>query len=722
MNRRCLNCMKEYGIPEGQEKNLFACPFCGYVENTPPKEITYLYPGTILQNRYIIGTTLGAGGFGITYKAWDTTLEISVAIKEYYPTGMVQRVPGNPNLIVYDGRHRMEFYSGLERFLEEARKMALFSNSKTIVHVENHFEANNTAYIVMEYLDGVSVKEFLKQEGGRLDIESALEIVFSVADALQEIHNASILHRDISPDNVFLCEGNKIKVLDFGAARLSNAEKEVTRSIILKPGFAPPEQYQSKSKQGPWTDIYALSAMLYQCVTGEMPDESTNRTVEDTLIPPKDLDPSIPEYISNTIMKGMSLNTELRFQNIEEFKKALLNEKKVLDEKTELKHRKRRRILTIAATVILLAMGGFAAWRIYDSKDPVLNEATITVWVACEGSEDADSAKQMMEDMSEVFCGDQSAVTVVVEAIPEDEYADRLEKAKQEGQMPTVYETKYASDEIQDSAASVEAVYESMDNLSDYYFLQQYRNSLIKEKEVPFGFNIPVVYVRRSDDVDAAAYVMSDFADIKNEDYYMDSAYAVMELNSLGGSYYYDRGLVMDASARDIVQDVAGHTGNNTKLANSEKALQAFSDGEIRFYFASVRELQTFNENAVGLYEMRPIKTDAPCGEFSDAYSISGDAEKDEIAAARVWLRYMLEEGPQKTYHLVHKHSIPLQKDAYAIYISNNSKLEIINSYLDVLSFCPEHTIDMRDISADLWNQVVIKRTKTIDEWYEEQN
>ena len=118
MKRRCLNCMKEFGIPEGQEQNLFACPFCGYREGTPPKEITYLYPGTILQNRYIIGTTLGAGGFGITYKAWDTTLEMVVAIKEYYPAGMVQRVPGDPNLIVYGGRHQGEFYSNLERFLE----------------------------------------------------------------------------------------------------------------------------------------------------------------------------------------------------------------------------------------------------------------------------------------------------------------------------------------------------------------------------------------------------------------------------------------------------------------------------------------------------------------------------------------------------------------------------------------------------------------------------
>lgn len=599
--------------------------------------------------------------------------------------------------------------------------MAIFEKSKNIVHVENHFEANNTAYIVMEFLDGISVKEFMKQEGGKLDIETALEIAFAVSEALQEIHNASILHRDISPDNVFLCEGNKVKVLDFGAARLSDTEKEVTRSIILKPGFAPPEQYQTKSKQGPWTDIYALSAMLYYCITGVMPDESTNRKIEDTVVAPKELDPSIPDYISDTIMRGMAVNEALRFQNIGEFQKALLKEKKVVDDKTELKKRKRRRVFTIAAAVLLLAVGGFAAWRIYDSKDPVLNPATITVWVAYSGDEDADSAKQMMEDMSDMFQSDQAAVTVSVEAIPEEQYADRLEQAKADGTMPTVYQAEYASEEMQNSAASVKPVYNSMDNLSDYYFLKSYKKKLIEEKEVPLGFNIPVVYVRRSDTVDASSFELSRISDIQESQYYMDSAYADMLINTLGGSYHYENGLVMDNAAKELIQDVVKHTKSNIKLENSEKAMDGFANGTVSYYLASVRELQTFNKNVVGLYEMRPIQSNTLCGRFTDAYSISGSASKDEIAAARVWLRYMLEEGPQKTYHLVHRHAIPLQKDAYRVYVDNNSKLSLIDEYLDNLKFYPENEKKLETLTADLWKQVVLKRTKTIDEWCEEQ-
>lgn len=369
----------------------------------------------------------------------------------------------------------------------------------------------------------------------------------------------------------------------------------------------------------------------------------------------------------------------------------------------------------------MLAVGGFAAWRIYDSKDPVLNPATITVWVAYSGDEDADSAKQMMEDMSDMFQSDQAAVTVSVEAIPEEQYADRLEQAKADGTMPTVYQAEYASEEIQKSAASVKPVYNSMDNLSDYYFLKSYKKKLIEEKEVPLGFNIPVVYVRRSDTVDASSFELSRISDIQESQYYMDSAYADMLINTLGGSYHYENGLAMDNAAKELIQDVVKHTKSNIKLENSEKAMDGFANGTVSYYLASVRELQTFNKNVVGLYEMRSIQSNTLCGRFTDAYSISGSASKEEIAAARVWLRYMLEEGPQKTYHLVHRHAIPLQKDAYRVYVDNNSKLSLIDGYLDNLKFYPENEKKLETLTADLWKQVVLKRTKTIDEWCEEQ-
>lgn len=721
MNRRCLNCMKEFSIPEGCEGINLICPFCGYVEGTPPKEITYLYPGTILQNRYIIGTTLGAGGFGITYKAWDTSLNMIVAIKEYYPTGIVQRIPGQTDVIIYAMKHKREFEEGLERFLEEARKMAMFSTSKNIVHVESFFEENNTAYIVMEYLDGISVKDFLKQEGGKIDLQTMIDIILSVADALNEIHSVGILHRDISPDNVFICEGDNIKVLDFGAARLSDEEKEVTRSIILKPGYAPPEQYQSKSKQGPWTDIYALSAMMYKGVTGIMPDESTNRKEEDKVIAPKDVCPEIPEYISNTIMKGMALNSELRFHSISEFKKALLNEKKVLDEKAELKKRKKRRVITIIAAVFVMLAGGFVAWKIYDSKDPILNPSTITVWVAYSEDEEPENVQKMVMDMSKSFMEEQAAVDVVVEAIPESQYEEKLQEAYKSGDMPTVYETNYASDAICADAESVRDVYENIDDISEYYFLDSYKDDLISEKEVPLGFNVPVAYVRRSDDYDVNTVKVEQYEDISNSGYYISQEYIAMQLKTLGAQLEFKDKMIIDEKAKQILNDYLLLYKNDTNYSSNISAVQSFAEGSITYYLASVKELKMFNEGAVGLYEMRPMMGESVCGEFTDMLSISGSADKDEIAAAKVWLRYMLEEGPQKTMHIVNKNSIPLQKDAYATYISNNSKLHIIDGYLDNIKFYPVVQKKEHMLMDDMWNKVIVNQSEDVEQWLNEQ-
>ena len=196
----------------------------------------------------------------------------------------------------------------------------------------------------------------------------------------------------------------------------------------------------------------------------------------------------------------------------------------------------------------------------------------------------------------------------------------------------------------------------------------------------------------------------------------MDLAYGDTPINTLGGSYHYENGLAMDNAAKELIQDVVKHTKSNIKLENSEKAMDGFANGTVSYYLASVRELQTFNKNVVGLYEMRSIQSNTLCGRLTDAYSISGSASKRTLAA-RVWLRYMLEEVTDKDHHLVHRQAIPLQKDAYRVYVDNNSKLSLIDGYLDNLKFYPENEKKLETLTADLWKQVVLKRTKTIDEW-----
>lgn len=724
--RRCLNCMKEFAFPDGQENMRFQCPICGHIEGTPPKEIYHLNPGVVLQGRYTIGTVVGFGGFGVIYRAWDQMLDTVVAIKEYYPSGLVQRVPGEKEVIIYEGNRRKEFYSELARFLDEAKNMARFQDNPNIVQVDNFFEENNTAYMVMEYLEGLSLKQYLKMENGKIDYETAVDIISSVIDALREIHASKILHRDISPDNIFLCEGGKVKLLDFGAARLSDEEKEITRSIILKPGFAPPEQYQSKSKQGPWTDIYALAATLYRSITGVVPDESTNRLEEDTVKAPMELDPSIPEYLSNTIMKGMALNPELRFRNVDEFKKALMQETKVLGLKEELKRRKKKRVITIAAAMGILLIGCIVAGSLYMKKyrETHLKSATVTVWISY-GEEGSEADEQMIRDMAAGFEAEyaSSDVHIQIEAFPEEEYMDKLEEAMEKGDMPTVYMSDSATDEMLEQAVPIKDIYKYID-VDNYYFLKEYKEELSDCRQMPMGFDVPVAYVRRGNNIDIETAEVENFEQIRGTDghnYYISPSYYAMNLNSLGGEYSFQNEANLDQSAKDMLNTMSGDMAGKNQYKSDLQALNYFKEGKITYYLSSAQEFRTFNTEAAGLYEMRPLSTPEIYGEFTDMWSIDGNAGRDEIAAAKLLLSYMMDEGPQKTLHIKNKNAIPLQKDAYQEFIQNNGKYEIVNDYLDKLVFQPEQQGELKECSKRIAKEVVMKKDVDIDAWLEEQ-
>lgn len=224
----------------------------------------YLQIGTILHERYEIKDILGAGGFGITYKAWDNTLQTEVCIKEYYPVGIANRAVAATLVSVYTNADEVSYRRGMQRFLREARGLAKLGSVKNIVNVHDYFEENNTAYMVMEYLKGKTLKCFVKENGGKVNEDIAIHIACSVLEALQHVHAVGIIHRDISPDNIYICDNMEVKLIDFGALKQEIAEVNKSTSIILKYGFAPPEQYTSNSRgQGAWTDIYAVGATVY---------------------------------------------------------------------------------------------------------------------------------------------------------------------------------------------------------------------------------------------------------------------------------------------------------------------------------------------------------------------------------------------------------------------------------------------------------------------------
>ena len=691
MQRRCLNCFNLFDIVYSDKEESEVCPYCGYCEGTPPKELYHLYPGVgLYNNRYVIGTCIGFGGFGITYKAWDNVLETVVAVKEYYPTGLVQRVPGKPQVIIYTGESKEEYMQGLERFLDEAKNMAKFVDNPNIVHVDAFFEENNTAYLVMEYLPVMTLKSYLKSKGGRIGCEEVIPIADAVITALKEIHAGGIIHRDISPDNIMLCNDGRIKLLDFGAARFSDADQERTRSIILKPGFAPPEQYQAKSKQGPWTDIYALCATVYRAITGVLPDESVNRVIEDTVQSPIQIYSDIPERISNTVMKGMSIYPEIRFSNVDELKKALDGEKKVMEPKKELRVRRMKRTITVGIALLVVVSMSLYVYNMYKNKkaDVVMNAADISIWIAVDDQMNEDGAKAMMDSGIEAFTSSQEKVNVNYKFIPEDQYGSELLKAYENGEMPTIFQAQYATKEIMEDAASVDKVYEYMEKSGsdDCYLLENYKNSIEESKKIPLSFEAPVVYVKRSSEVkNIDNLTISDYKQIESmsdDSFYISESAEDMLLSSLNSN---ENSQNIDDKRKKEWE----------KLGGSEIYKQFLSDDKLLYYFGSTEDYKFVNDSWAGRYKIVKIESDSVYVEPTNELSISGTTSDDESRAASLLISYMLKQGAQEALFLGTSYSdngvdklqkiegLPVNKSALKSYTDTNTELQIIDSYTD---------------------------------------
>ena len=278
-----------------------------------------LRKGTRLIGRYIIEGVLGQGGFGITYLGIDELHEKKVAIKEFFPQGIVTRnIEYQDTVTVTFVGEKDNYEKGKERFLKEARTMAKFSKDEGIVKALDFFEINNTAYIVMEYLEGITLKQYLR-ENQRIAPEDLIELLVPLIESLDEIHSQGMIHRDISPDNIMVLPDGRIKLMDFGAARDYTEFGEKSLSIVLKPGYAPPEQYQTHGVQGPWTDIYALCATMYKCITGENPPDAIERVMDDSLKKISEFGIAIPPQEEAAIIKGMSVSAKDRYQDIKDF-------------------------------------------------------------------------------------------------------------------------------------------------------------------------------------------------------------------------------------------------------------------------------------------------------------------------------------------------------------------------------------------------------------------
>ena len=322
MSQRCLGCMELFG------DGVSVCPHCGHAVGTHAEEAIHMTPGTVLHNRYIIGRVLGYGGFGVTYIGWDKNLEQKVAIKEYLPSEFSTRTPGQSRVTIFEGDKNEQFRDGLEKFVEEAKHLAKFQNEPGIVKIFDGFEENETAYLVMEYLDGETLKSYLKRNR-TIPEDKAVEMILPVLNSLQTVHEAGLLHRDIAPDNIFLTKNGDVKLIDFGASRYATTSHSRSLTVIIKPGYSPEEQYRSRSDQGPWTDVYAIAATLYKMITGKTPPDAMERRAKyenqnkDILEEPHKIDKRISINRENAILNAMNVRIEDRTQDIATFIKDL---------------------------------------------------------------------------------------------------------------------------------------------------------------------------------------------------------------------------------------------------------------------------------------------------------------------------------------------------------------------------------------------------------------
>ena len=326
--RRCMGCMELIG------ENDEYCENCGYLNNNESTQPLNIKPGTIIGDKYIVGKSIGSGGFGVTYIGWDTVLERKVAIKEYLPSEFATRNYGQTQVTVFSGEKADQFAIGRQKFVEEAKRLAKFKSENGIVKIYDSFEENETAYIVMEYLDGETLAKFIQREG-KVSPEKAVEMMMPVIEALEAVNEAGIIHRDIAPDNILLTKTGEIKLIDFGAARYATTTHSKSLTVIIKPGYSAEEQYRSRGEQGPHTDVYSVGAVLYKLITGETPPDALERRAtfqskgKDILKPIHKIVKNVPPNIETAIHNAMNVRIEDRTPDMINLAGELLSEEPV---------------------------------------------------------------------------------------------------------------------------------------------------------------------------------------------------------------------------------------------------------------------------------------------------------------------------------------------------------------------------------------------------------
>lgn len=364
----CYSCFKEL------KENDNYCPFCGCSTQPVSKNERILLSGTILNGKYLLGQAIGEGGFGITYKGFDLNLKLKVAIKEYFPASFATRDinSGDKDIHIISGSASEHFQKGLDDFAKEANRLSQFAYLEGVVSVLNFFYENNSAYMVMEFIDGISLRDYLETHNDKLDWRETINLMHPIILSLAEIHETGIIHRDISPDNIMMTDQGQMILIDFGAARNVNTNRQNT--VVLKKGYAPIEQYQSNGNQGTWTDVYSVCATMYRMVSGDKPEDALAVARGDAKIfGLKSFDRTLPDYINVAIQHGMEVLPENRIQTMEELEQCIYKGRKI-KKRLVISSRKLVHSGLLLLPISIICMGlGF--WNVSNAEEAFRSEA-----------------------------------------------------------------------------------------------------------------------------------------------------------------------------------------------------------------------------------------------------------------------------------------------------------------------------------------------------------
>ncbi|MBQ4465105.1 MAG: PASTA domain-containing protein, partial [Oscillospiraceae bacterium] len=310
-----------YGCMEFKDSDHHVCPSCGYADDTS-YDPNYIKPGTILAEKYVIGTMIGVNSEGATYIGYNQSIGCRILIREYMPKGLCSRVKGKSTISV-DPQHVVQYKALMAEFSDLNKSLAHMRNVSHINPTLDLFNANNTAYAVSEYLEGITLIDFLKDNAGELTWKQVSEMFPSFFTTISILHNNGIIHRAISPDTIYVTD-HSLRLCAFSISAVRTVHTELPCEIFH--GYAAPEQYSQNARQGTWTDVYGLCAVLYRILTGCKPTDAPSRMQNDNLCAPHEMNPNIPKHVSLVIMKGLSLFSDDRIKTVTELVTELFDE------------------------------------------------------------------------------------------------------------------------------------------------------------------------------------------------------------------------------------------------------------------------------------------------------------------------------------------------------------------------------------------------------------